>query len=115
MISLAVEERLKDAVEAINDVTVHIDPENDERAKPCCDLPLRQEALRRLEALWPDLPEPHRITLHYLSGRIDVDVELPIAYADAQRAEALQGGLQEALRSDPIFGRVRASYGTSAQ
>ena len=115
MISLAVEEQLKEAVEAINDVTVHIDPEDDEQAIPCRDLPLRDAALDRLKALWPALPDPHRITLHYLSGKIDVDVELPLGQADSAQASDFQRSLQAALEPEPEFGRVRVSFGFLAQ
>lgn len=115
MISQVVEERLKQAVEAINDVTVHIDPENDEAAPPCRDLPLRNEALRRLEALWPDLPEPHEILLHYLSGKIDVDVEFALdRCAEAVEVAKLQERLQRALDAEPEFGRVRVLFGLGA-
>ena len=115
MISLAVEEQLKEAVEAINDVTVHIDPEDDERARPCRDLPLRSQALGRLKAIWPELPEPHEIVLHYLSGKIDIDVEFALTQcADPKEALALQQQLQEALAPEPEFGRVRIVYGADA-
>jgi len=110
MISIAVEERLKEAVEAINDVTVHIDPENDEDGPPCCDLPLRSEALGLLRGYWPDLPEGHDIVLHYLSGRIDVDLELPLARCDRDEAVALRDYLQQALEVDPRFGDVHVKY-----
>ena len=49
MISQAVEDRLIEKVESITDVTVHIDPEDDEHASPCTQLPLRDEILRRLQ------------------------------------------------------------------
>ncbi len=110
MISIAVEERLKEAVEAINDVTVHIDPENDEDGPPCCDLPLRSEALQLLRGHWPELPDGHEIVLHYLSGRIDVDLELPLARCDREQALALQTRLQEALEADSRFGTVSVKY-----
>ena len=39
MISQAVEDRVIDKVESITDVTVHIDPEDDESAPTCRGLP----------------------------------------------------------------------------
>ncbi len=111
MISQAVEERLKAEVEAINDVTVHIDPEDDEQAPPCRDLPLRSQALARLETLWPDLADPHQIVLHYLSGKIDVDVEFTLdRCASPEDAATLREHLQAALADEPEFGRVRVLY-----
>ncbi|WP_025771969.1 cation diffusion facilitator family transporter [Thioalkalivibrio sp. HK1] len=78
---------------AISDVTVHIDPENDEEVIPGRDLPLRKEVLAYLRASWADTPEAkeiRRITLHYLDGAIDVDVELPLALA-VERAGSIPG------------------------
>jgi cation diffusion facilitator family transporter len=116
MISQAVEERLKAGIEAINDVTVHVDPEDDETAPPCHDLPLRSQALQRLEALWPDLQPGHQVVLHYLSGKIDVDVEFTLDHcAGLEDARRLQARLQAALEDQPEFGRVRVLYQLSAR
>jgi hypothetical protein len=81
MISMAVEQRIKDAIDEISDVTVHIDPEDDETAPPCVGLPLRDEALRDLRAAWSGIAcfaKVQRVVLHYLSGRINVEVFLPL-------------------------------------
>jgi len=111
MISQAVEDRLKASVEAITDVTVHIDPEDDEEGPPCRGLPLRKQAIAELEANWPALPAPYHIRLHYLSGRIDVELVLPMAsYEDEQKASQFQQSLQEALYSLPSFGELTVLY-----
>ncbi|RMG34131.1 MAG: cation transporter [Gammaproteobacteria bacterium] len=111
MISIAVEERLKEAVEMINDVTVHIDPENDEQGPSCRDLPLRREVMALLAERWPqDLPEDREIVLHYLAGHIEIDLELPMAGCEPTRATQLRRRLQEALADDPRFGAVRLKY-----
>lgn len=111
MISQAVEDRLKASVEAITDVTVHIDPEDDEEGPPCRGLPLRKQAIAELEANWPPLPAPYHIRLHYLSGRIDVELVLPMAnYEDEQKASQFQQSLQEALYSLPSFGELTVLY-----
>lgn len=115
MISIAVEERLKEAVEMINDVTVHIDPEDDEQGPSCRDLPLRGEVISILDRRWPaDLPEGREIFLHYLSGRIEVDLELPMIRCEPEAAERLRCRLQKALADDPRFGVVRLKYRASA-
>ncbi len=111
MISQAVEDRLKSEVESITDVTVHIDPEDDEQAPPCGDLPLRSEALQQLYAQWPALPESHTTRLHYLSGRIDVELVLPLAmYTDPQAASELQQQLAAGMETLPSFGRLSILY-----
>lgn len=115
MISIAVEERLKEAVDTINDVTVHIDPEDDEQGASCRDLPLRGEVIEWLDQRWPkDLPEKRAIVLHYLSGHIEVDLELPIAGCQPESAQRLRQQLQQALADDPRFGRVRLKYRADA-
>ena len=45
IISVSVERVAKECLEDLNDVTVHIDPEDDETAAPCENLPERAEAL----------------------------------------------------------------------
>lgn len=111
MISQAVEDQLKETIEAITDVTVHIDPEDDEDAPRCSGLPLREQALAELEALWPALPPSHRLILHYLSGRIDVELQLPLAeLRDSRQADALRGRLQADLAGSKVFGKVRLLY-----
>ena len=114
MISLQVEQRLKHEIEEIEDVTVHVDPEDDSRAPPCTGLPLRPAALEGLHAAWADLdclPKARRVGLHYLSGQIDVDLYLPIdCYTGAGDAVALRTRLHAALAGRPEFRRVVVHY-----
>ena len=78
----------------IEDVTVHIDPEDDEEIAQGRHLGLRGAIEARLRSEWAGIPEAEsirRITLHYLDGRIQVEVELPLDLA-------LGGGSPELLR-----------------
>jgi len=108
-------QRLLESVEELVDVTVHIDPEDDESTAPCGHLPLRTEAEQRLQALWQDLPcfdRRMRLVLHYISGRIDVDLFFPLDCSKSvsiseELAERYQAQLQEAEQ----FGRVRLWFG----
>ena len=75
----AVRWRLIKTVEEVSDVTVHIDPEDDQRASSCADLPLRDEILRQLEQQWQPLDFGERldkVVLHYLDGQVHIDVFL---------------------------------------
>nr|WP_242523424.1 cation transporter dimerization domain-containing protein [Thiocystis minor] len=56
IISVLVEQRLKREIHEMTDVTVHIDPEEDECTPACTALPLRAEALARLASLWSSIP-----------------------------------------------------------
>jgi len=82
-ISEAVEKTLIEQFDEINDVTVHIDPEDDEAAASCKDLPLRHELLLALNNEWSKhdvLKNIDDVTLHYLGGHISVEASLPIRY-----------------------------------
>lgn len=120
MITLLVEEHLKAEVDEVVDVTIHIDPEDDERATPCRGLPPRSEALARLDAVWAGIAhasERYRTVLHYLRGRIDVEVFFPLTagLCDLGRAEHLARQLREALEGDPVFCQVTVCFTVDAQ
>lgn len=115
MISQAVEDRMIDKLDPITDVTVHIDPENDEDAPTCRGLPLRGEVLGALEAAWNKVhatPPQREVRLHYLGGRVEVELILPLAsYQDVASATELSDRLQAASSGLPWFGRLRVLYG----
>jgi cation diffusion facilitator family transporter len=116
MVSLAVEQRLKQEIAEISDVVVHIDPEDDSDAPPCAGLPLRPEALRELEAAWAHtgcFEKARRVQLHYLGGRIHVDVYLPLDClgAGAEAAGDLRAELQRALSARTHYGQVSLYFG----
>ena len=76
MISVSVENIAKECLPNINDVTVHIDPEDDETTSFYKDLPERSKALdilnKALVASNYNI-DIKRIQLHYLGGKIHVD------------------------------------------
>jgi cation diffusion facilitator family transporter len=116
MVSLVVEQRLEREIEEISDVVVHIDPEDDSQAPSCIDLPLRPEVLRELEIAWAHtgcFPKARRVLLHYLAGRIQVDVYFPLECLAAGRDAAgeFREELQRALIDRPHFGRVHVYFG----
>ena len=101
--------RLIDEIEEVDDVMVHIDPEDDEASDRCDGLPLRGELLRRLEVAWGGVV-PEEVTLHYLDGAIDVDVVLKPEAADAGTVAALirAGEALEIVRTVRVLtGRAR--------
>ena len=84
-IAEAVRKAIVDKVDEITDVTIHTDPEDDAATKPNSHLPLRDEVVGQLRRKWLSLPlydDIVNINLHYLDGRIDVDVYLPLKWAD---------------------------------
>jgi len=64
----------------INDVTVHIDPEDDEKMAPSLHLPNRKKIKSLLKTCWEKLPgysDAHPLQIHYLSGSLHIELTLP--------------------------------------
>lgn len=78
-ISESVRQAVMKSVPNMIDVTVHIDPEDDAPGPRCDGLPLRDQLLQELDKIWRDQPlaqEIQDIKLHYLSGKIDIELYL---------------------------------------
>lgn len=76
-------------IEILDDVTVHIDSENDEQYSSTAKLPMRPELLNQLEMAWQGLPGANQIKdikLHYLAGKIQVDIVLPLSIITAENS-----------------------------
>ena len=106
-ISESVEYSLIKSFDEINDVTVHIDPENDEREARSASLPMRSELIISLYKEWsqePILKAIDDITLHYLEGKITVEATVPLSVLKSlDEAEALQAKFKEiSLRVDVV-------------
>jgi len=109
-----VRETLIDAVDSVTDVMVHIDPEDDELFPPSTGLPMREEMVERLTRQLRAVPgaeEINRVTLHYLRGKVHVELLLPLAKAGDESYNAdLQRRLEEAARRDPVVGSLRLAF-----
>ncbi len=109
----AVRRRLLKQVDEVTDVTVHIDPENDEAGSPCNDLPFREKVIDELKQRWSQLPVAavETVTLHYLSGEIDVELDLPIEILqDTAEAKHLVQELKQAVTSLPYISDVQVRF-----
>jgi cation diffusion facilitator family transporter len=115
MISQKVMDNLMEKIDEMADVTVHVDPEDDEIAAPCKDLPLRDIAERLLAQYWQEVPDwrqNERLLLHYLNGKIDIDLFFPAKMFEGnQQAEVLKQRLQGALGEQQTFRSVSVYYG----
>ena len=97
----------------IEDVTVHIDPEDDEEVAQGRHLGLRGEVEARLRTAWADVPEAgaiRRITLHYLDGRIEIELPLELALG-SDSPEPIRQRFERAARQNPDVSRVRILFG----
>lgn len=93
------------SMSTLRDVTVHVDPENDEEQLRTVGLPLRPEVTEHIRAAWADQPELaaiEQVGLHYLSGKVHVTVTLRL---DDEPGGALLNqravDLSELIHSDP--------------
>ena len=101
---------LLESLEDVSDVTVHIDPEDDELASPCNHLPLRDEILRRLEQQWQSIDvdmKPEQVVLHYLDGKVHVDIFLPVG---AGETGAVSSAIRAAAQQAEDIGEVRVFF-----
>jgi cation diffusion facilitator family transporter len=109
-----VRRRVLAAHEDVLDMLVHIDPENDMRATSSIMLPDRQELLGHLERVLADqnLPEPGKVQLHYLAGRVEAEVFFALTTVPgSERCADLQGVLAGRLIDDPYFSKISLNWG----
>ena len=83
-ISETVRQRVIEEIDEVADVMVHIDPEDDETAAPNIGLPLRSIILQQLRQAWAGIEgadgiRDDDVTLHYLNGKIQVELVLNLA------------------------------------
>lgn len=101
-ISEAVRARVVAEVDEVQDVLVHIDPEDDEQIARSSHLPPRKEVLARLQGFWQDTAAAQhiqRVVLHYLDGGIRVELFLPLILApDLDAARSLREDLSRPAR-----------------
>ncbi len=105
---------LKAKLDEIADVLVHIDPENDEKHRPNLNLPLRNEVISRLRECWECLSvvdQIEEITLHYLSGKLAIDVYLPLSIvANMDEAEDLSKRFSASILEDENIDAINVYY-----
>jgi len=115
IISVSVERVAKECLEDLMDVTVHIDPEDDETVAPYQDLPERAQALGILtKALFNNKcdGEISRIQLHYLDSRIHVDFYLPLSCLESEKSsDEILTKLHETVNGLDGFGRIKVYFG----
>jgi cation diffusion facilitator family transporter len=92
-ISDQVQKALLTSIENSTDVTVHIDPEDDEKVMPSVRSPSRNELEQQLRACWEKLPayiDIQRITIHYLDSDVHIEVYFPMHVLKQHDADTLK-------------------------
>ncbi|MFZ5556263.1 MAG: cation diffusion facilitator family transporter [Pseudomonadota bacterium] len=89
----------------VMDVLVHIDPEDDLKAKPSMHLPDREALMRYLdERLGGELPPGQKAVFHYLDGKVEAEIYLDREFcANERNLQSLRQRLDELLQADPYF------------
>lgn len=74
-IAQKVHKKLLDDFSEIRDVTIHVDPEDDEIASPSLGLPSRKELGELLINNWREaFPQIQQVIIHYIDGKILFDI-----------------------------------------
>lgn len=104
-VSDSVYARVRAAHPEVQDVLVHIDPEDDADLQmvPPGPPPKRTEVIDTVRALLgPDGPAPKRVQIHYLGHRVDVEVLLPV-FVPADQLAALDRRTTQWLNVHPEY------------
>ena len=91
----------------VADALVHIDPEDDTHLAPARDLPTRSAVHAHLTAHFKDIDaaaQIERITLHYVGGRLRIELLLPLSIlASPDAGSQLAVRFQTAVSKDPLI------------
>ena len=113
-ISETVRTRLIGEIDEVSDVTIHIDPEDDLVAKPTTGLPPREVVLEQLKRHWAPIPQATQVqdtTLHYLDGKIHVDLELPLrAASSVEDAQALAQQFAQLGKKEEYIADIKVGF-----
>ena len=113
-ISEKVRARLINQVDEVTDVMVHIDPEDDEKIRLGEHLPPRESILKRLQSAWSHIPESKfidRTTLHYLDGKIQVELLLPLKLIDAADSAArINEAFSKVAKDEDLLAGIKIMY-----
>lgn len=106
-ISEIVRSRLLKEFDGVTDVTVHIDPEDDEYEIVTLGMPMRSELLNRirrhLEGI-EELEHIERFTLHYLAGKVRVEALMPFdGNSVPETCRRIEQRFRDALKEDPLI------------
>ncbi len=107
-----VRQSLVQNIEEITDVLVHIDPENDEKIRANLNLPLRNEIITDLQKCWQsveNIQATPQITLHYLLGKVTVEIYLPLSI-DIKSREAISQCFSDFTANSPDMETIKIYY-----
>jgi cation diffusion facilitator family transporter len=105
--------KLIKGVESVQDVTIHIDPEDDEQGPVNQHLPLRSDLMEMLEEDMSTLPEAQNINdivLHYLDGKVEVEILLPLPEGGSEKAKEIQAKFTRLAQKHDLLSAIKVSF-----
>jgi len=112
-IAETVEYLLKNKIDHMQDVTIHIDPEDDEQAPLNSHLPLRTQLITQLNKEWAHISAADHIKeidLHYLDGRVEVEILLPLPEGGVSEAREIQSAFTAVAEKNDLLSDIKVSY-----
>lgn len=101
-------------LDAVHDVTVHVDSEDDELYSDNACLPAREQLLSKLRQTWQGLPGAdliENIQIHYIQGKIALELVLPWACVETQQqALDLQQRYQDMAQTIPELSTIKLLF-----
>lgn len=97
----------------IVDVVAHIDPEDDESTSLSIHLPTREEIMEKLKLHWrnlPGYPEIKKTTLHYLDGRLHIELDMPQFITQLKEQKQLIESYRQATKEMNEIASVRIRF-----
>lgn len=104
--------RVLDSHPAVADVLVHVDVEDDLEHDSKMEKTLdRNELTRQLTPLLAGLPAPERLILHYLNGRVEAEIFLPLPTAEQiSVVEQREEEVRQRLLENPLVSKLSLNY-----
>ncbi len=105
--------RVLDSHSSVSDVLVHVDVEDDlNHDSRLQSMPDRSELMTELAPLLSNLPEPRRVILHYLNGRIEAELLLPRqSLGDPAGVSKAEREIARQLAEYPLISSLSINYG----
>lgn len=100
-------------IKNLHDVTVHIDPEDDETAHPSLHLPNRTAVKKIIAARWSSLPgyaDITKMTLHYFEGKLTIEICIPMRAIENLSSAELLEKYCDAVRDVPEITNVMIHF-----
>jgi len=118
-ISETVQNQLLANIDEVADVIVHIDVESEESAARSVKLPRREKILQIIHQRCADIEEfasVERITLHYLNGKIDLELTFPLLCAsNLQQCEQLAQKIKRKAIEIEVVGKVNVLFSIAVE